>query len=78
MTSYHLCMSLEGAIRQSDKELRGMFQFPGGGDMTPHQARQAFRIQLMKGHRVMPLSPCDNFDPQTGCKGHPEDSHDEP
>ena len=23
------------------------------------------------GHRVLPFDDCDNFDYQTGCKGHP-------
>jgi hypothetical protein len=56
----------------SDRELAGMFQFPDGAPMSPHQARQTLRIHEMKGRRVIPMADCDNFDHQTGCRGHEE------
>ena len=71
---YHLCMNIDGAIRNmTDAELRGMFQFKDGTRMTPHQARQTLKIEKQKGHRVIPLSECDNFDYQRGCLGHDDD-----
>lgn len=68
---YHLAISVEGALRNmSDCELRGMFKFDGGAPMTPHQARQSLKLELHRGRKVIPCTPCDNFDYQTGCKGH--------
>lgn len=68
---YHLALNVDGALRNmSDRELCGMFQFPDGTPMTAHQARQSLRIEQNKGRRVIPLSPCDNFDYEKGCQGH--------
>jgi hypothetical protein len=67
---YHLAMSVDGALRNTDRELKGVFQFDDGTPMTPHQARQSLRIEKMKGRKVIPCSPCDNFDYEKGCLGH--------
>jgi hypothetical protein len=69
---YHLSLSVEGTLRQSDKDLKGLFQFDDGRTMTPHQARQQLRIEQMKGRRVIPMTACDNFCYQKGCLGHEE------
>jgi hypothetical protein len=38
--------------------------------MTPAQVRNAMYDELAKGHEVLPLGECDNFDFIKGCQGH--------
>ena len=38
--------------------------------MTVKEIRDFMKLQLAMGRRVLPCGDCDNFDYQTGCKGH--------
>lgn len=67
----HLCMDVAGAIRARAYE-QGGFQHPDGRPMNSREALDALLDHVRQGHRVIPLSRCDNFDYQNGCKGHPE------
>lgn len=42
-------------------------------DLKPSEeemARAMLRKLVVKGHRL-PVGDCDNFDPKSGCQGHP-------
>lgn len=65
----HLALSVEGALRAKDRELR-CFTNDDGQDMTPKEVREHLKLAKFEGKKYIPLSPCDNFDFQTGCKGH--------
>ena len=65
----HCCLSIEGGIANA-KELRGCITVDGKRLDTVQEARAFLRDQLALGRRVLPMGDCDNFDYQTGCKGH--------
>ena len=37
---------------------------------TPDEVKRALLAELEKGHAVIPMGKCDNFDFKTGCRGH--------
>lgn len=72
-TSYHMCLDVRGALHNwTDRQMRGVFQHDDGREMTVREAKNALMDEIAKGHKVIPCSPCDNFDYQKGCLGHPE------
>ena len=73
MTTYHLALSVRGALAWSRKEFREAtvwIKRDDGSPMTPEQIREALYDELAKGHERIPMGACDNFDPKTGCRGH--------
>src|SRR5690348_14280089 len=71
-TSYHFCLDLRGAlINWTDRQWRGVLHDDNGRVLSPREAKLALMDELAKGRKVIPCSPCDNFDYQKGCKGHP-------
>jgi hypothetical protein len=73
MTTYHLCLDVRGALRNwSDRQMAGVFQHDDGRPMTILEAKDALMDEIAKGRKVIPCSPCDNFDYQRGCLGHPQ------
>lgn len=64
----HLCLNIAGALRR--RSLKGWFTDDEGREMSDREARDHLRMEQHKGHRVIPMGKCDNFDYQTGCKGH--------
>lgn len=67
-TRIHMCLDIAGALRNGNL---GYFQHDDGRRMTDREAKDRLKLLQAKGWRVFPLGDCDNFDPQTGCKGHP-------
>ena len=55
----HCCLDIKGCITVDGRTL-----------MTANEVKSFLREQLAMGRRVLPLGDCDNFDYQTGCKGH--------
>lgn len=43
---------------------------PDGTKFTPEELKAAFLEELSKGHEVIPIGECDNFDYKHGCLGH--------
>ena len=67
---YHVSIDCEGAI-QNAKYLKGCITTDEGKTLnTVKEVRDFFREQLALGRKVIPCGDCDNFDYQTGCKGH--------
>lgn len=67
----HICIDLRGALTNwHDSEWRNCVT-DKGRTLTPKEVQAAFLDELAKGRRVIPFGECDNFDYQTGCKGHP-------
>ena len=66
-------MDIEGFMRNAKfpRDYRRMFKHDDGRPMTPDEARSQLFAELRQGRRVIPMGDCDNFDYQTGCKGHP-------
>lgn len=65
----HLHLNIEGAIPNA-KELRGCITVDGKTLTTVKEVRDFLKQQLALGRKVLPYGDCDNFDYQTGCKGH--------
>lgn len=73
MKTVHMCMSVRGALNWNKATLKRMaksFTDDNGKPMTPDQVRNALMDELAKGHEVIPLGECDNFDYKKGCMGH--------
>lgn len=67
---YHCCLSIEGAIRNA-KDLKGCITLDDSRVlMSVKEIRDFMKKQLAMGRKVLPCGDCDNFDYQTGCKGH--------
>lgn len=65
----HLCVSCEGALRRP-KDFAGAVTVNGNVLESVPEITEFFQGQLLLGHRVIPFGDCDNFDWETGCKGH--------
>jgi len=74
MTSYHMHISIKGALSMSDKDFKrsykGVFSDDSGRSLSITEAKAELISELAKGHEIVPSNGCDNFDWKTGCKGH--------
>lgn len=73
MTTYHMCMDIEGYLTNHTRarDYKGLFFHDDGRPMTVVEAKQALFAELRSGKRVLPMSDeCVGFDYQTGCPGH--------
>jgi len=71
-TRVHMCLCVSGALRWKDSRLAGLFTKEDGSECTGREAREYLKLQDYLGRRVIPVGDCDNFDYNTGCRGHPE------
>jgi len=72
----HMCQSIEGPLmnwgqREWKQALKYMNKEDGSPFSSVNELKQAFLDELAKGHKVVPIGDCDNFDWEHGCKGHP-------
>lgn len=65
----HSCLNIEGAIRN---KAFSIFSDDNGNPISAAEGEKYLRAELAKGHRVIPMGKCDNFDYQKGCQGHSE------
>ena len=65
----HCCLDIQGGILNA-KDLKGCITVDGKTLMTASEVKAFLKEQLAMGRRVLPMGDCDNFDYQTGCKGH--------
>lgn len=70
MRTFHCCLDISGGIKNA-KMWRDCIRVDGRLLHTEREVKAFFREQQAMGRRVLPLGDCDNFDYQTGCKGHP-------
>ena len=74
MATRHMCADIRGMLRNHARKgsLKGVFKDEAGRGVSDEAARDYLYDCLAKGWQVMPMGDCDNFDYQTGCKGHSE------
>lgn len=65
-TNYHLCLSIEGALR--NKDFTGLMN--DGREMSRDEAKAELQRLLATGVKLLPSNKCDNFDQEKGCLGH--------
>jgi len=63
-----MCIDIRGCI--NNRSFKG-FKNKDGSRATAKQVEHFMLDQLAMGRKVVPMGDCDNFDYQTGCKGHP-------
>lgn len=56
----------------SDREWRNCVTGDDGKLMSPSDVKATFLTELASGKKFIPMGPCDNFDSEKGCQGHPE------
>lgn len=67
----HMCLSIAGALRNyARRKMTGLMQDENDRDLSDKECRAYLAECLNKGWKVIPMGECDNFDYQTGCKGH--------
>lgn len=71
----HMNLDIKGGI-QNAKSLVGCIDVDGKSLMTVKEVKEFLRYQLAMGRRVLPMDGCDDFDYQTGCKGHEKEEAD--
>lgn len=64
----HMCVNIAGALR--NKGALKSFEDDEGRPMSMAEARAYLLEEQAKGHKVIPVGDCDDFDYQTGCRGH--------
>jgi hypothetical protein len=71
MIRQHGCINVEGFLRNArwPRDFR-VFTHDDGRPMDEHDAMKELAAHRAAGHRVIPIGNCDNFDFQTGCRGH--------
>ena len=71
-------MSVRGALRKPDKEIKGILLHNDGRPMSASEVRETLFDELSKGHEKIPIGDCDNFDYKNGCQGHEQKEKIEP
>lgn len=67
----HMSLSIEGALRQVPNNNKLSFaDNDDGSPMTNRQLRAFLEVARYEGKKLLPMGDCDNFDDQTGCRGH--------
>ena len=69
MKTYHVCLDIDGGIRHADT-LIGCIKVNGYPLVRVDEIRRYLNYQKDLGRKVLPCGDCDNFDYQTGCRGH--------
>lgn len=69
--SYCVSLHIRGALKAfSRRELESLFVQSSGETLSADEAVDHMLDLVAKGHRFVAMGRCDNFDPDTGCKGH--------
>ncbi|WP_198045314.1 hypothetical protein [Cupriavidus taiwanensis] len=68
----HMALDVKGFLANATKrQYRGMFRHDDGRKMTADEAKYHLLDELAKGNLFIPFGKCNNFDPKSGCLGHP-------
>lgn len=70
-----MCQSIEGPLMNwGKKEWKNALKYISDENGKPYASidalKHAFLDELAKGHKVVPIGDCDNFDWEHGCRGH--------
>jgi hypothetical protein len=71
----HMSISVRGMLNWPKGEFKKACKWitkKDGTPFTPAELKEALYDELAKGHEVIPMGECDNFDHKTGCRGHGE------
>ncbi len=69
-THFHLCLNIRGCISSGDyKNWVGSIS-DNGRLLTAREILAGLFDEIAQGRAVIPIGQCDNFDYQTGCRGH--------
>lgn len=70
--TFHMALSVRGALAAKNRDLKGWIRDDAGRLLSPDEARDALMDELSRGNEFIPFDKsCDNFDPKSGCRGHP-------
>jgi hypothetical protein len=71
---FHICQSVTGPLRawtkKDWKKATGYITRNDGTKYSPDELKECFLEELSRGHKVIPIGVCDNFDYEHGCMGH--------
>lgn len=73
MHRLHISTSIDGLLALRDSELSRILQNvqdESGKHPTLTEFKNYLNEEKAKGHRLLPSTGCDNFDPVKGCLGH--------
>ena len=74
-TRYCVAQSVRGAVeRWSSRQWSDACDWikkDDGSNFNGEELEHVFHQMLEEGTELIPFGKCDNFDPKTGCKGHP-------
>lgn len=65
----HCCLDIRGGMMNA-RMLKGCITVDGHTLNTVKEIRNFLQGQLDMGRKVLPMVDCDNFDYQTGYRGH--------
>lgn len=67
----HMCLSVNGCLKRLPNNNRPSFAADDNGKtFTNRQLRAELQKAASEGKKMLPLGDCDNFDFETGCRGH--------
>lgn len=67
----HIMIDVNDMLKRSIYDsMSGFFTKEDGSNCTHNEAIEYLEQCRDEGKRVIPLGECDNFDYQTGCRGH--------
>lgn len=71
MPTHHTSVQISSILRHKRfEELKGYMKSKDGQELTVEEIEAELRKARAEGKRLIPLSPCDNFDYDKGCMGH--------
>lgn len=65
----HCCLEIRGGMMNA-RMLKGCITVDGHTLNTVKEIKSFLQEQLDMGRRVLPMGDCNDFDYQTGCRGH--------
>jgi len=68
-TILHCCLDIRGAMRWPKRQLAKLLVRDDGSHASAEEAWQYLADELAKGHKVLPMCDCPDFDFATGCPG---------
>ena len=69
----HMATSIDGLLAMSDAKMKRMLNCvrdENGNHPTLAEFKKYLNEEKAKGHLLLPVPECDNFDPVKGCLGH--------